>query len=320
MKKFMFIGAAVLAMFTATGFTAPAGYPAESMYLTTTSKVDAEYTTCKFNCKDFSGLELSGIVEVNLVKSDSYKVEITLPNALKEYLQVYVNNGVLKIGWNKNIPNKLQKELGNWTCKAEIAMPELRKLDMSGITSLKCDDTFNLGEKDFSLDLSGISKIKALSVNAKKLDAEVSGMSSCKIAGNFSEEVELELSGTSKNSFKINTGKLDADISGTTQTKIEGNFKSVELEASGTSEVNLSGKIGTLEVDASGITKVKAMDAETEDAILETSGTANCSVNVTRSIMIKDATGMSEINYKAPKDLGVMIKSVGRMASVNRVN
>ena len=74
MKKFMFIGAAALAMFTATGFTAPVGYPAESMYLTTTSKVDAEYTTCKFNCKDFSGLELSGIVQVNLVKSDSYKV------------------------------------------------------------------------------------------------------------------------------------------------------------------------------------------------------------------------------------------------------
>ena len=84
MKKFMFIGAAALAMFTATGFTAPVGYPAESMYLTTTSKVDAEYTTCKFNCNYFSGLELSGIVEVNLVKSDSYKVEITLPNVLQE--------------------------------------------------------------------------------------------------------------------------------------------------------------------------------------------------------------------------------------------
>lgn len=141
MKKFMFIGAAALAMFTATGFTAPVGYPAESMYLTATSKVDAEYTTCKFNCNDFSGLELSGIVQVNLVKSDSYKVEITLPNVLQEYLQVYVNHGILKIGWNKNIPANLQKKLGNWTCKAEIAMPELRKLDMSGITSLKCDDT-----------------------------------------------------------------------------------------------------------------------------------------------------------------------------------
>lgn len=319
MKKFMFIGAAALAMFTATGFTAPVGYPAESMYLTTTSKVDAEYTTCKFNCKDFSGLELSGIVEVNLVKSDSYKVEITLPNVLQEYLQVYVNHGILKIGWNKNIPAKLQKELGNWTCKAEIAMPKLRKLEMSGATSLKCDDTFDLGREEISLDLSGASKIKSLNVNAEKLDAEISGACSYKLTGNFNE-AELDLSGAASGSFKINADKAEVDVSGAAKTNMDGNFGKIEVDASGACILNLNGKVGKLEVDASGASNVKAMDAEIEDALLETSGTANCSVNVTNSLMIEDATGASHINYKAPKNLGVMTKSIGRMASVNRVN
>lgn len=319
MKKFMFIGAAALAMFAATGFTAPAGYQAESMYLTTTSKLDAEYTNCKFNCKDFSGLELSGIVEVNLVKSDSYKVEITLPNVLQEYLQVYVNNGVLKIGWNKNIPSKLQKELGNWTCKAEIAMPKLRKLEMSGATSLKCDDTFDLGREEISLDLSGASKIKSLNVNAEKLDAEISGACSYKLTGNFNE-AELDLSGAASGSFKINADKAEVDVSGAAKTNMDGNFGKIEVDASGACILNLNGKVGKLEVDASGASNVKAMDAEIEDALLETSGTANCSVNVTNSLMIEDATGASHINYKAPKNLGVMTKSIGRMASVNRVN
>lgn len=319
MKKFMFIGAAALAMFAATGFTAPAGYQAESMYLTTTSKLDAEYTNCKFNCKDFSGLELSGIVEVNLVKSDSYKVEITLPNVLKEYLQVWVHNGVLKIGWNKNIPSKLQKELGNWTCKAEIAMPKLRKLEMSGATSLKCDDAFDLGREEISLDLSGASKIKSLNVNAEKLDAEISGACSYKLTGNFNE-AELDLSGAASGSFKINADKAEVDVSGAAKTNMDGNFGKIEVDASGACILNLNGKVGKLEVDASGASNVKAMDAEIEDALLETSGTANCSVNVTNSLMIEDATGASHINYKAPKNLGVMTKSIGRMASVNRVN
>lgn len=319
MKKFMFIGAAALAMFTATGFTAPVGYPAESMYLTTTSKVDAEYTTCKFNCEDFSGLELSGIVEVNLVKSDSYKVEITLPNVLQEYLQVYVNHGILKIGWNKNIPANLQKKLGNWTCKAEIAMPKLRKLEMSGATSLKCDDTFDLGREEISLDLSGASKIKSLNVNAEKLDAEISGACSYKLTGNFNE-AELDLSGAASGSFKINADKAEVDVSGAAKTNMDGNFGKIEVDASGACILNLNGKVGKLEVDASGASNVKAMDAEIEDALLETSGTANCSVNVTNSLMIEDATGASHINYKAPKNLGVMTKSIGRMASVNRVN
>ncbi len=319
MKKFMILGAAALLMLSA-GINAYAEYPAESRYFAATSKGDTEYTTSKFNCKDFTGLDLSGIVEVHLVKSDSYKVEITLPDAFQEYLQVYVRNGELKIGWKKNIPARLQREIGSWTCKAEIAMPELRKLEMSGATSLKCDDTFDLGNEELTLDISGASKIKSLRVNAGKLDAEISGATSCKIAGNFPGKAVLDLSGASKSSFQFNTDKLEVDVSGATKTSIDGNFGKVEIDASGACEFNLNGNVGTLEVDASGASKVKAMDAKTEDAVLEVSGAANCYVNVTHSIMIEDATGASNIYYKAPKDLGVMIKSIGRSASVERVN
>ena len=296
----MILGAVALLMFTANGVNAKAEYPAESLYLTATSKVDADYTKCKFNCKNFTGLDLSGVVEVNLVKSDSYKVEVTLPSVLQEYLMVYESNGVLKIGWNKQIPSKLQKRLGSWTCKAEIAMPELRKVEMSGATSLRCDDTFELGRGELSLELSGASHIKTLNANAGKLDAEISGASSCVMYGSY---LEAEL-----------------DLSGATKTSLDGDYGKVEIDASGACEVNLKGSIGTLEIDASGASNVKAMNAEAENAILETSGAANCSVNVTRSIMIEDATGASNIRYKAPKDLGVMMKSIGRAASVERVN
>ena len=300
MKKFMILGAVALLMFTANGLNAKAEYPAESLYLTAASKVDVDYTKCKFNCKNFTELDLSGVVEVNLVKSDSYKVEVTLPSVLQEYLLVYESNGVLKIGWNKQIPSKLQKRLGSWTCKAEIAMPELRKVEMSGATSLRCDDTFELGRGEISLELSGASHIKTLNANAGKLDAEISGASSCVVYGSY-HEAELDLSGASK-------------------TSLDGDFGKVELDASGACEVNLKGTIETLEVDASGASNVKAMNAETENAILETSGAANCSVNVTRSIMVEDATGASNIRYKAPKDLSVMIKSLGRAVSVKRVD
>ena len=318
MKKFMIFGAAVLMMFAANGLSASAGYEAESLNLTSTPKGDVDYTKCKFNCKDFTGLDLSGIVDVNLVKSDSYKVEVTLPSVLQEYLLVWVRNGVLKIGWNKPIPSKLQRQLDNWTCKAEIAMPELRKVEMSGTTSLRCDDTFDLGRGELSLDLSGASHIKSLKANAGKLDAEISGASSCITYGSF-HEVELDLSGASSNNFMIKTDKLEADISGATKVSLDGDFGKVELDASGACEVNLKGTIGTLEVDASGASNVKALNAETENAVLETSGASNCSVNVTRSIMIEDATGASNIRYKAPEDLGVMIKSIGRTASLERV-
>lgn len=320
MKKFMFIGAAALLMFTATGFTASAGYEAESLYLTATPKDDVDYTKCKFDCKDFTGLDIGGIMKVNLVKSDKYKVEVTLPSALKEYLEVTVKNGVLKIGWNKNIPSKLQKELKSWTCKADIAMPGLRKLEMSGASSLSCNDTFDLGDEELSLDISGVSELKSLNVNARKLDAEISGASSYKIVGNFYEKAELDLSGASKGSIQVDADILEAEISGATKTTLDGNFGKAEIDASGTSELSLKGRVKTLEIDASGASKIKAMGAEAEEAILETSGTANCNVNVTRSIIVNDATGVSEINYKAPKHFNIKVNSISRLASVNKVN
>ena len=84
--------------------------------------------------------------------------------------------------------------------------------------------------------------------------------------------------------------------------------------------MTLTGRTGWFEVDASGACKVNALNFNAQNAVLETSGASICNVNVERSITIEDASGASSINYKAPKDLGVNIKSLGRSASLKRVN
>jgi len=320
MKKFIFIGATALAMIAALCLcTAASAGSTTSTSQPTAAQANTEYTKCKFNCTDFTGLELSGVVDVTLSKSNAYKVEVTLPSELQEYLLVWVKNGVLKIGWNKEIPSRIQKKLGNWTCKAVVSMPELRKLDMSGATRLRCDDTFDLGNFDLSLDLSGASNLESLNVNANELEAEISGACGYKIAGGF-READIELSGASNGKLSINADKLDLEISGACKARLAGESRKTSVDASGACELDIEGIIGKLEVDASGASKIHAMEANVEEAVLETSGACRCDVNVSRSIMIEDATGASSINYKAPKDLGVMIKSIGRSASVKRVN
>ena len=56
-----------------------------------------------------------------------------------------------------------------------------------------------------------------------------------------------------------------------------------------------------------------------QEAFLQTSGAAICEVNVTRSIVINDATGVSKIRYKAPENVNATLRSKGT-ASVERVN
>ncbi len=319
MKKLMILGAAALMMVAITGFRFPGGFQSETPYESVPSGKNDGHTTCKFDCKGFTGLDLSGMVKVNLVKSDTYKVEVTLPQVLEEYLLVRVEEGDLKIGWKKNIPSKFQKDSGSWICEAEISMPELRELEMSGATGLQCNDTFDLGRREFSLDMSGASKINSLNVNADKLEADISGASCYKITGDF-HETEIEISGATKGTFMINADRLEAEVSGAGDTTIDGTVGVADIEVSGACELRLKGKVGTLKADASGAAKFKAMGAETENAILQASGAASCGVNVTRSIVISDATGASNISYKAPENVNARVLSKGKAASVKRVN
>lgn len=314
MKKLMIFGATALMMLAATGFSFPYGLQGETPYQSVPSGKDDGYTTCKFDCKGFTDLDLSGMVKVNLVKSDTYKVEVTLPQALEEYLLVRVEGSELKIGWKKNLP-KFKKNSGNWTCEAEIAMPVLRELEMSGVTSLQCNDTFDLGRGEFSLELSGASKVSSLNVNAGKLEADISGASFCEVTGDLGE-AELELSGAAKSTFKINADRLEAEVSGAGNTTLDGAFGVADIEVSGACELRLKGTVGTLKAGASGAAKLKAMGAVTEEAFLQSSGAAVCEVNVTRSIVINGATGASKIRYKAPGDVNASIK---RTTSVERV-
>lgn len=314
------IGAAALLMTTATGFTAAEGMAVDVNDSKAESTAKPSYTKYKFNCKDFNKLDLSHTVKAKVVKSDTYKVEVTLPTEFKEYLKVYVKDGELRIGMsdNLNFNARVQNKYKNWTFTAVIAMPELRGLEMSGASEFECEDTFDLGGKDFSLDLSGASNLKSLNVNGGDLDVEISGASNYKFSGNF-RKAEMDLSGAAEGRFEVNADDLELDASGAGKTKVNGDFGKISLDTSGACDVVLNGTAERLEVDASGACSVRAMDFKAQNVIVEATGACKCNLNAERSLIIEDASGAATVKYKTPKDLGVKLKSVGRGATVKRV-
>ena len=124
--------------------------------------------TKDYNLKGFTGLHVSGLVSVELTKSPDWKVSVTLPPELEEYLVVKTSGGNLSISLN-NVPAKVLRRFRDLEIKAEIAMPELRTLEMSGATSLSCGDTFDIGSETFKIEVSGASKVKQLGINAKDI-------------------------------------------------------------------------------------------------------------------------------------------------------
>ena len=120
------------------------------------------YATRSFNVRNFTQIDISGIVDLTVEKSDRFSVEVTLPESVEKYLVVKVSDGCLKIGV-ENIPASVTRRLKDWTLTARVSMPLLRGLEMSGATRFRCDDTFDLGGKDFELEMSGASRGKIAS-------------------------------------------------------------------------------------------------------------------------------------------------------------
>jgi hypothetical protein len=205
------------------------------------------------------------------------------------------------------------------TFTAEISMPVLKELEMAGATTFECEDKLALENDEFSLDISGASRVKCLKINARELDAEVSGASHCDLYGSFSR-AEIEVSGAGTASFEITADDLDLDISGAATCDVEGEFGNVIADVSGASTVNLTGSAERLSADVSAASKLRAKSLEVKDVTVEATGASHCTVYATRSMTVEDASGASSIKYKAPKSLSATINSISRSSSVQRID
>ncbi len=280
-----------------------------------TASANDDYITKDYDFKGFTKLDIGGRFDVIFTKSSTYKIHLTIPTEGENLISVRIEEGTLKIGWNRNFTARLQKKLSDMKFTAEISMPELRSLELGGASTFESSDKLNPSGGEFSLDISGASKVKSLKLNARELDAEVSGAAFCDLSGKF-EKVELEVSGAGGGNFDIDAEYLEADISGAARVDIDGRFGNVSADISGASGATLTGSAERLSADVSGASKLSAKGLEAKDVTVEASGASKCTVYATRSLTVEGASGASSVRYKAPENVNPTI----RTSSVQRID
>ncbi len=287
--------------------------------LNATEPEKINYVTNTYAFKDFNGLDVSSVTDVRLRKSNNYSVQISVPDVLEKYLVVKVEDSELKIGL-KNAPSNIMRRLGSWSIIADITMPELTSLEMSGASKFTCPDAFNIGQKTFELELSGASKISNLRFSAAKFDAEVSGASNLSITANTSV-ANIEISGASKGNFKINAHKLNLEASGASKFNFTGEYRTVKLDVSGACSLVLSGKTEVLDADVSGASKLDTEDLYANNVSIDLSGASKASVFAAETIDI-DSSGASNLTYRTPegRNIGVNLHEVSKSSSVRKAN
>jgi hypothetical protein len=172
-----------------------------------------DLTTQEFNFSDFTRVEVGSAFQVEIVQADYYRISITADDNLFKYIQVSKAGETLKIGL-KLLPLRPLFT----TLRAEISMPQIYDLDLSGATRGT---------------VSGFS-------STENLDIELSGASSLDMSDIAAGDIEFELSGASRVSGDITaSGDARLDLSGASKAELTGSANDMLIKASGASQLGL---------------------------------------------------------------------------------
>ncbi len=166
---------------------------------------------------NFDQLEIGSAFEVEITRSDNYTIVIIADENLIDLIEVIQDGDTVKIFLN---PRHIFTDftLGEKTLRAEITLPTLQGLVLSGATTGTVSG-FN-SVSDFDLVVSGASSLD-------KLDMVVG-------------DAEFEISGASRVSGNLTAGDLEILVSGASSVELTGQADNIDLRISGASRVDLA--------------------------------------------------------------------------------
>jgi len=201
--------------------------------------------TKQIDLSNFNAVEARGAFKVDIVQTDAFSVAVTADDNLFAYLEVYKQAQTLILDLKPGT-------FARTAAEAQIGMPSLRRLDLSGaakgtIASFKSPDsmefdlsgasvlTGRIEAPDLDLTISGASRA-TLGGAATSLTLDESGASQASLGDLPLESVRALVSGASSATVNV-SGRLDADLSGASTLYYVGNPTLGTISTSGASSL-----------------------------------------------------------------------------------
>jgi hypothetical protein len=183
--------------------------------------------TRELDFEGFTRLEVGHAFEVDLVQSRSYSVVITADDNVIDDVEVTISRGTLRIGMETLFVN-----VQNITLRAEVSMPTLEALELSGASRL----TGSMEVDDIDFDISGASRL-TLRGGGGQMRLDASGASQIDLSAFVVDDGDVDISGASQATVNVR-GRLDAEASGASQLRYLGNPSMGRIETSGASSIS----------------------------------------------------------------------------------
>ena len=205
--------------------------------------------TRDFDLSGFDQVDVSHAFDVDISRGDTFGVVVRVDERVEEYLEVVKQGRTLKIGLT---PRSYSMEDVR-TMEAEITMPELTGLELSG-ASRGIIGGFDSTE-GLTVEVSGASHLMG-DIQAGDVRFAVSGASRVTLSGS-AEDVIIDASGASRvdlADFPVEDANVAA--SGASQVTVNASGR-LDVNASGASQVKYLGSPSLGSVDASDSSSVE---------------------------------------------------------------
>ncbi|GAI84175.1 unnamed protein product, partial [marine sediment metagenome] len=221
-----------------------------------------------FDYSDFTRVEVGYALEVEVIQSSSFSISITADDNIFDYMDVSKSGETLKIRLKSGY------SYTSYTAIAEITMPELYRLDLSGATHGSVQGFSS--SHDFVLELSGASSLNISDMAAGNIRFDLSGASHLTGSITAGGDARFDISGASSVTLSGSANDLNADASGASHLGLDDfpvHNADVNLSGASSSTINTD---GTLDANLSGASHLYYIGNPTLDDI-DLSGGSNIS-------------------------------------------
>lgn len=270
----------------------------------------------KVNVSSFDQIDVSSFFSVTIFKGGKEKVDIVIDDELEPYLVAKVTGNTLRLGLDTHaMPERLRRNMGERTLKAEVVMSSLTKLEVSGAAKVTSDDTFNV--MSFEGDFSGAAKIESLYLSASDADFDISGATKANISLDKVAKADMEISGASSVRLEGAIKILEAEVSGAANFKANGSFSEISVDCSGASKSTVKGTTSNAKYDASGASKIDAESMTAKFVEVDASGASSIECNVKERLVV-ELSGASSLYYYGAENVAIDVREISRGCSLKK--
>ncbi len=177
------------------------------------------------NTTNFTGVDVGGIFEVEIVAGKDFAVQVEADDNLLQYVKTEVRGDVLRIETTERIDS-------HNPLRIRVSAPDIELLDVSGVSKVSLAGVANPALR---LETSGASKVSVSGATAM-FTVSVSGASKIDAEGLKAKDATVEASGASHVNVSV-TEKLFAKASGASKIGYFGRPATVEENTSGASKI-----------------------------------------------------------------------------------